>query len=197
MQQETALYILRQLAKLDLIWERSGTFVVEGTPRPIHFSDIQSAFKALSDVVDKRTDRRHPSTLFDVTQSRIIVYCGNGVFNKLYEIIFTKQNLVSNSRTDTSTEEGRRDRELPTLFVSPDKTQVRQIPLMEDEPFDYRFLLELGGMIIVKTDDIMKITGQVQQFLNNYPQYDTRVELKRCPDETFAFFTYWFQRRKI
>jgi len=162
-------------------------FIIERTPEIIHPDDIVIAFKTIGESLDY--DQR--TLLFNSTRSRLIVYLHEGLFEKLYTALFTKQNIMGR----TVMEEGVRHRELPTLFLNAEKTQVRQIPLMEEPPWDFKFLLELGGCIVIRTDDIMKASEECRQFMLNHSQWDMRVELKQMPDGSYMFFTYWFTHR--
>ena len=83
---------------------------------------------------------------------------------------------------------------LPSLFIGNEKTQIRQIPLVDGPPYPFRFLLELGGMIVLKRPkDPASVTRALRQFLNNHPQYRPRIAVHECPDGTIALYTYYIE----
>lgn len=84
---------------------------------------------------------------------------------------------------------------LPSIFIGSEKTQVRQIPLVSGPPYPFRFLLELGGMIVLAPGQSPRdVLGELEQYLNNFPQFQVKVALNECPDGTVAIHTYWFNR---
>src|SRR5690606_37745006 len=93
------------------------------------------------------------------------VWTSDRAFEKLFRLLFTLEKKFP--------EEGlpAHAAPLPTLFVGAEKTQVRQVPLVTEPPWPFRFLLELGGMVVVKTDDRAAMFRDLRQFLNNHPQY--------------------------
>lgn len=83
---------------------------------------------------------------------------------------------------------------LPSIFIGNEKTQIRQIPLVDGPPYPFRFLLELGGMIVLKRPkDPVSVTMALRQFLNNHPQYRPRIAVHECPDDTIVLYTYYIE----
>jgi hypothetical protein len=122
------------------------------------------------------------------------VWCRARLFEKIFGAVFVKQKLFPVERTDNM--EGYRGRELPlpALYVGSEKTQVRQIPLARERPWPFRFLLELGGTIVCVPEDRRDFVLEMRQFLNNYPQFEVRVDAKEWPTGEVLVYTWWFRQ---
>jgi hypothetical protein len=156
-------------------------------PQPVNLFDVRDAFVALADK-------------FGYSRSDVIftqglgleVYCAHRLFEKIFKVVFVSEKLFP--RKQPGNVEGRGGLDLPNLFVGRDKTQVRQIPLTEDPPWPFRFLLELGGMIVCRPVDRRDFFLELKQFLNNHPQFSVKVDAREWPDGSVAVFTWWFER---
>jgi hypothetical protein len=121
----------------------------------------------------------------------IEVYCREVLFEKIFKVVFVNEKLFPKSRSDNVEGPGA---PLPTLFIGSEKTQVRQVPLANTRPWPFKFLLELGGMIVCKPADKRDFALELRQFINNHPQFKMGIDAKECPDGSVAVFTWWFQR---
>lgn len=190
MHHSTALLILQHLAKNNLMDVNLNVFMTHRYPEVVHPDDVEDAFKSIV--------RHAGESQADLSFSRnfgIEVVVHGRLFEKLYKVIWTNQKLHPRGRTEGSFGKTPvKVADLPVLFVGSEKTQVRQIPLADRPPWPFRFLLELGGMIIVKTVEPRDMLLELRQFLNNYPQFEIRVDAKECPDGSYSLFTYWFQK---
>lgn len=185
----TALVLLKHLAKHDLIRVSLSTFMVPKYPERVHLSDVREAFVTLAEAAghDPRRDVKFAQNF------GLEAWTKDKLFEKLFKIIFVNEKLFP-KQAEGSMMPGKAAGELPNLFVGSEKTQVRQIPLSDSPPWPFKFLLELGGMVVIKTDDNRKMLLELKQFLNNHPQFEIRVDAKECPDGSVAIFTWWFQR---
>lgn len=154
------------------------------TPQPIHLDDVRDAFIALADKCGFDRDKLH------ITRNiGIEIYTPDRLFEKLFKIIFSNEQLYPVKRSDNIDGVA----PLPSLFIGAEKTQVRQIPLTAAPPWPFKFLLELGGMIVCEPPDTKEFLKELQTFLNNHPQYRIKVDAKEWPDGKIAVFTYWFE----
>lgn len=192
MHNTTAVVLLQWLARQELLDVRLTTFVVPRHPQPVHVKDIKEAFIAIADAIGY--DEKHLKFYFNVG---IEVWASEKLFEKIFKVVFINEKLFPKMRHEGGGLGGGHGAELPTLFIGSEKTQVRQIPLVDRKPWPFKFLLELGGMIVVKTDDKRAFVKELKQYLNNHPQYRIMVDAKECPDGSIAVFTYWFQELKI
>lgn len=183
MHSSTAATILRELAKQELLTTLMTTFMVPRYPQPIHLHDIREAFAAIADAAGHTTR----DMVFSYDQG-IEVSCKEKLFDKLFKVVFVTEKLFPKHRSDNIETPG----PLPTLFIGSEKTQVRQIPLTETRPWPFKFLLELGGMIVCRPLDRRDFVLELRQYLNNHPQYSIKVDAKEWPDGSIAVFTYWF-----
>lgn len=187
MHQSTGLVLLQHLAKLDLLEVKGSAFYVAVHPQPVHMLDVKEAFVAIADAYGNVKD------LTFIETRGLVVHVKGRFFEKLFKVIYLNERILPRER------EGRMDRgfreiPLPSLFIGSEKTQVRQIPLVETKPWPFKFLLELGGMIVVRTRDTKGLLVELRQFLNNHPQFSIRVDAKEWPDGSIAIFTWWFER---
>lgn len=185
MHSSTALILLHHLARNDLLHTRGASFEVSPHPMPVHLDDIRDAFIALADKCG--FDRE---TLRFARNIALEVYVPDRLFEKLFKIVFSNEKLFPIRRSDNVEGHGG---PLPTLFIGNEKTQVRQIPLSEVPPWPFKFLLELGGMIVCKPPDHKKFLDELKQYLNNYPQFKIKVDAKEWPTGEIVVFTYWFE----
>jgi len=188
MHSSTAVTLLKYLARQELLTSKMTTFTVPRHPQPIHLHDIKEAFIAVADAAGYG-----PKNMIFRYDLGIEVYCRDTLFDKIFKVVFILEKMYPKHRSDNIQVPGpRSDAPLPTLFVGRDKTQVRQIPLTETRPWPFKFLLELGGMIVCRPSDRRDFVLELKQFLNNHPQFDIKVDAKEWPDGSIAVFTYWF-----
>lgn len=191
MRASTAIYILRKLAREGVMTTRSCTFIVPPYPEIVAGEDVYEAIWALAESLGyKKKDVRVFS------KQGIIVWVSPKLFERLYKRIFVEEKLphipegIRSRMTDEPSP-------LPSLFIGREKTQIRQIPLTDRPPWPFHFLLELGGMVVLKPNNPRDMLLALKQFLNNHPQFEIRVEAKECPDGSIAIFTYWFKELNI
>lgn len=183
MHSSTAATLLRHLAKCELLTTSMTTFAVPRYPQPIHVHDVKEAFVAVADAAGYG-----PNNMRFTYHLGIEVYCRDTLFEKIFKVVFVTEKMFPKNRSDNI--EG--PAPLPTLFIGSEKTQVRQIPLVETRPWPFKFLLELGGMIVCRPSDERDFALELKQFLNNHPQFEIKVQAKKWPDGSIAVFTYWF-----
>lgn len=192
MHSSTAATLLRELAKRELLTTLMTTFMVPRYPQPIHVHDIKEAFIAIADAAG--FDYRLGKMEFSYNTG-IEVWCTEKLFDKLFRVVFITEKLYPKHRSDNIEVPGPQSyggAPLPTLFIGSEKTQVRQIPLSETRPWPFKFLLELGGMVVCRPDNQRDFVLELKQFLNNHPQYVIKVDAKEWPDGRIAVFTYYF-----
>lgn len=177
--------ILRELAKREMLTTRMTTFMVPRHPQVVHLNDVRDAFVAVADAAGYE-----PTALRFTYTAGIEAYCPHRLFEKIFKVVFVSEKLFPKNRSDNVNEPGA---PLPILYVTSEKTQVRQIPLAETRPWPFKFLLELGGMIVCKPSDKRDFALELRQFINNHPQFRLGIEAKECPDGSVAVFTWWFE----
>ena len=161
------------------------TFQLTQETIPYDQADIFEAFKTLASSYNGK------ATLF--SKQKFIVHLHPlSFFNKIYKAIYIDEKLpiINEGLRSRMTEN---PSPLPTLFIGREKTQVRQIPLAHNPPWPFHFLLELGGMVVAKTENKRELYESLRQFINNHPQFDIMVDAKECPDGSIAILTYWFK----
>lgn len=186
MMPSTAEFLLQGLVRQNLITSRMTTFRVEKYPRPVAHADVKEAFRVL------QRESGLPVKCIEIVGSRdmIDVWCHEKLFDMLFKVLFANQQLFPQPQSPIM----RDDRgTLPTLFVSSEKTQIRQIPIAETRPWPFKFLLELGGMIVCRSTNRRDMLLELRQFMRNHPQYEIRVDAKEWPDGSVAIFTWWFR----
>lgn len=188
MHSSTASHILRDLARRELITTLMTSFMVPRYPQPVHVQDIKQAFIAIADAAGYG-----PANMSFSYNAGIEVYCRETLFEKLFKVIFINEKLFPKKRSDNLAKSENEVAPLPTLFIGSEKTQIRQIPLSETRPWPFKFLLELGGMIVCRPSDERDFILELKQFLNNHPQFKVAVDAKKWPDGSIAVFTYWFE----
>lgn len=114
-------------------------------------------------------------------------WCGEALFAILFDQLYVKQKLYPVTKPDSG------QGPLPTLFIGAEKTQIRQIPLAEERPWPFKFLLELGGMIVCKTENKRDLLLELRQYLNNFPQFRLKVHAEQWPTGEILIVTTWFQ----
>lgn len=190
----TAQVLLQYLARQELVKVEDSTFVVDKYPQPVIFADVIDSFRAIQYFVGAKR-----SELKITSGSRLEAWTSQRLFDILFRTMFVSQRLYPVVRS--SRFEGDMGAPLPNLFVGAEKTQVRQIPLVEDPPWPFRFLLELGGMVVCRPRDRLDFLKELRQFLNNHPQFVVKVDVKTWPDGSQAVYTWWFEalskRREI
>ncbi len=192
MHSSTAATLLRELAKRELLTTVMTTFMVPRYPQPIHVLDVKEAFVAVADAAGFDARMGKMEFTFD---AGVEVWCTEKLFDKLFKVVFVTEKLFPKHRSDNVQAPAPRlngGAPLPTLFIGREKTQVRQIPLTETRPWPFKFLLELGGMIVCRPSDKRDFVLELKQFLNNHPQFSVKVDAKEWPDGSIVVFTYWF-----
>lgn len=161
------------------------TFRVEKYPQPVLLEDVRECFVALADYMGY--DRK----AYVITLGHgIEIWTKDSLFEKLFKVIYSNEKLFPIERHSRTEEIA----PLPNLFISAEKTQIRQIPLVEHPPWPFKFLLELGGMIVVRPKDERDMLLELKQFVNNHPQFRLKVDAKKWPDGKIAIFTWWFEK---
>lgn len=185
MHNTTGLVLLKYLVTQGLLTLKGQNFVLPPYPRPVHMNDVKEAFIAVADAAghDKKD-------LEFLTGYGMIVHAKARLFDRIYKVLFLNEKTMPGVIEENM---GRGEQLLPTLFVNSEKTQIRQIPLVNTEPYPFRFLMELGGMIVVRTNDEGELKSQLTQYIANFPQIECRVMMKRWPDGSYAMFTWFFR----
>lgn len=185
MHQTTALVLLQHLARNELLQVDNTTFYVPPYPQPVHLLDVKEAFEALRD-----STSTPKSQLVFTSGYGLHVWTSGKFFEKLFKVVFINEKMFPRARTGNMG----REAPLPTLFIGAEKTQVRQIALAETRPWPFKFLLELGGMVVCRAADRRDLLLELRQYLNNFPQYRIKVDAKEWPDGSVAIFTWWFEQ---
>lgn len=189
MHDTTASVILKYLARKDLLRVTGTTFMVPRYPQVVHPLDVKEAFEALADKFNARKSELRVAFNFGAE-----AWTSDRLFERLFKVIFVEQKVYPRHDNEGPQPNNHEGRDLPLLFVGAEKTQVRQVPLAEAPPWPFKFLLELGGMVVVKTTDQRKLLEELKQFLNNHPQFEIRVDAKEAPDGSIVIYTWWFQQ---
>lgn len=183
----TALVILKYLAREGLLTSDMTTFLVPRYPQPVHVRDVAECFRAVAETV------KHDVSEVVVTYNLgVEVRLSPDLYEKVFKLVFVNEKLFP-VKTDRVEDPALRDLPLPALFVGSEKTQFRQIPLVETRPWPFKFLLELGGMLVCRSVDRRDLLLELRQFLNNHPQFEVKVDAKEWPDGSVAIFTWWFR----
>lgn len=182
----TAEVLVKHLVRLNLVNVTGTMFLVRKHPEPVDLRDVREAFEAL---VEKAG--HSPRDVRFSTNFGLEVWVRERLFEKLYKVLFTRQMILARDG------EGSGGRDLPNIFVGADKTQVRQIPLVSQRPWPFKFLLELGGMVVIRTTDVRGMMQELRQYLSNFPQFQLGIEMKEAPDGSIVLFTWWFQRSDL
>lgn len=188
MHSSTAMFILRYLARQGLFQTRDTSFMLKPFPRPIHGSDVKEAFLSVAHTANVPEDR----ILFSIQDPHWYVHLPDRLFERVFKAIYLDEKLLPGQYEGSSGPKVR-ETELPTLFIGNEKTQIRQIPYAEQRPWPFRFLMELGGMIVVRPDHPVSFVKELKQYVNNHPTYDIRVDARENPDGTISVFTYYFK----
>lgn len=189
MHHSTAIFTLRFLAREELLQVRGTTFRYVSAPQPVHILDVREAFQSIADFLGATKGQ----VIFSAGTA-LDVWCQGSVFEKIFKAIYIVEKLFPVVVSENDEGFSGRDLPLPSLFIGSEKTQVRQIPLVESPPWPFKFLLELGGAIVCAPDDRREFVAQARQFLGNHPQFDIRVDIKEWPDGKVILFTWWFGR---
>ena len=190
MHSSTAVTLLKYLAKLELLEVVETTFQVPNYPAPIHRNDVMDAFRAIGDAAGlKKNDKKIRFFWF---ASHLQIWCYEKIFEKIFKIVFIDEKLFPVRRTEMVEGDGGRLPTLPSLFIGNEKTQVKQIPLIETPPWPFKFLLELGGMIVCRPQDPKAFLGELKQFINNHPQCEMKVHAEQWEDKSIVVVTTWF-----
>lgn len=127
----------------------------------------------------------------DKSNNILVVKLYQHVFDRIFKILYEVPDGRSRKKLPEYEEF---TPVLPSIFIGNEKTQIRQIPLVDGPPYPFRFLLELGGMIVLKRPkDPVSVTMALRQFLNNHPQYRPRIAVHECPDDTVVLYTYYIE----
>lgn len=192
MHHATAAELLRELAKRELLQVKHTTFRYPPYPQPFHQRDVKEAFLSVAGAAKAKK-----SHIVATLGTGLEVLCEDGLFEKLFRVIFTSQKLFPKSRSDSYEGDRGRVNPLPTLFVSGEKTQVRQVPLVDAPPWPFKFLLELGGMVVCRPSDRGDFLKELKQYLNNFPQYRLKVHADEWPDGSVVVVTTYFEKLKL
>jgi hypothetical protein len=188
----TAAHILRDLARRELLSVRDTTFTYVRYPHPVHPRDVKEAFVALADhLYAKKSD------LTVTVGESVDAWTSEKLFEKLFKIIYVDQKLFPVIRSQNL--EGFRSDQapLPSLTVSSEKTQIRQIPLVDVPPWPFRHLLELGGMIVCRPKDRREFLTEMKTYLNNFPQFRMKVHAEEWPTGEILVVTTFFAEMAI
>lgn len=190
MDNRTAVMHLRYLMMTGFISARDKTLVVSGNPKVICLEDVESAFESIFSTI--ALSRVHSQKIYSITST------SNSVTVTMPQRLMDRIIKIIGNEPDQRLKKPPVDPEftpvLPSIFIGNEKTQVRQIPLVDGPPYPFRFLLELGGMIVLKRPkDPVSVTMALRQFLNNHPQYRPRIAVHECPDDTVVLYTYYIE----
>ena len=188
MSPDFALENLRILVAREAITVRNTTFRYEPFGHAAHVSDVKELFLTLIERIGGFS--KGAEYMVTAGMNALDLWTNEALFNKLFDLLYIKQKLVPvtkhvDSYLDPSP--------LPTLFIGREKTQVRQIPLVSERPWPFKFLLELGGMVICKTDNRRDLLLELRQFMANFPQVDLKVHAEEWPDGEILIVTTWFR----
>lgn len=163
------------------------TFRYPPHPQPYHQRDVKEAFAAIADFA-----RAKKSDILFSMGTGLEVWCRDKLFEQIFKVVFTNQKLYPKGGGGMLEGDMGRENPLPSLFIGAEKTQIRQIPLVDEPPWPFKFLLELGGMIVCRPKNRRKFVRELRQYLNNHPQYEIGIDAKEWPDGSIAVFTYMF-----
>lgn len=186
---KTAVHMLKFLAREGLLTSKMTTFRLSRHPESLDVADVKEAFQVLENRVGDTVRCRYTTS-----KAAMEVWCHERVFDKIFHAVFILEKVFP-QQSGTDRLEGVRGREdeLPVLYVSAEKTQVRQIPLVSVPPWPFKFLLELGGCIVCTPVDRRDFALELRQYLNNHPQFEIRVQLKEWPTGEVLVFTWWLR----
>lgn len=184
----TAASMLQLIAQKEQLTVRDTTFHFNVAPQLFHQRDVKVAFVVLADALGHK-----PPSWRYALGSGLDFWCRGPLFEKLFKIIFMQQKLYPKNPPTSLPEGG----PLPVLFVNAEKTQVRQIPLADERPWPFKFLLELGGMIVCKTENKRDLLMELRQYLLNFPQFRIKVHAEEWPTGETLIVTTWFQQLKL
>ncbi len=187
MSPELATDILRRLVQREAITVRGTVFRYEPFGEAAKVSDVKECFVTLIERIGKTPGRGLKGWRSNLGLHALDFWVDDGLFEKLFDILYVKQKLYPVQTPDSG------QGPLPTLFVSAEKTQVRQIPLADTRPWPFKFLLELGGMIVCKTDNKRDLLLELRQYMNNFPHFRMMVHAEEWPTGEILIVTTWFQ----
>jgi hypothetical protein len=183
---QSALAMLRVLAQKEQLTARDTTFYYNTQPQLFHERDVKIAFIVLSEHLGHKPPEWSLGHL-----NGLVFRCRERLFAKIFAQVFIKQKLFPTTKPDSG------PGPLPTLFIGREKTQVRQIPLADERPWPFKFLLELGGMIVCKAPDKRDLLLELRQYLNNFPQFRIKVHAEEWPAGEILIVTTWFQTLEL
>lgn len=181
------LDVLRKLVQSGAITVvRHTVFRYEPYGESSTVADVKECFVTLCEHIGAR--KVAPKAEWRSVSSTVLDFWVNEtLFEKLFDQLYVKQKLYPVTRPDSG------PGPLPSLFIGSEKTQVRQIPLADERPWPFKFLLELGGMIVCKTEDKRDLLLELRQYMNNFPHFRMRVHAEQWPTGEILVVTTWFQ----
>lgn len=180
----TSTIFLRHLVQLGHVSAQGRCFTIQ-CGNNVSIDDVEEALTSLINKVKNK----HPVKI-DKSNYILSVTLYQSVFDRVFKILYE----VPDGRRKKPPVDPEFTPVLPSIFIGNEKTQVRQIPLVDGPPYPFRFLLELGGMIVLKRPkDPVSVTMALRQFLNNHPQYRPRIAVHECPDDTVVLYTYYIE----
>lgn len=181
----TSTIFLRHLVQLGHVSAQGRTFTVQ-CGMNVSVDDTEEAFISLLNKVNNTRPIK-----IDKSNNILVVKLYQHVFDRIFKILYEVPDGRSRKKLPEYEEF---TPVLPSIFIGNEKTQIRQIPLVDGPPYPFRFLLELGGMIVLKRPkDPVSVTMALRQFLNNHPQYRPRIAVHECPDDTVVLYTYYIE----
>lgn len=160
------------------------TFRYEPFGHPATIADVKEMFNA---ILSEYPPTSRKGCVITAATHAIEVWANAKMFEELFKLIFVDQKLYPTTKPDSGVGV------LPTLFIGAEKTQVRQIPLADERPYPFKFLLELGGMIVCKSTNKRDLLLELRQYMNNYPHFRMRVHAEEWPTGEILIVTTWFQ----
>lgn len=179
---QTALAMLRIIAERGQLTVKHTSFYYNTLPQIFHQRDVKVAFIVMAEQMSLK-----PPQWSLGQEGGLVFRCREQLFERLFTMIFIRQKIFPVEKPDSG------PGSLPTLFIGAEKTQVRQIPLASERPWPFKFLLELGGMIVCKTDNKLDLLMELRQYMNNFPQFRIKVHAEEWPDGEVMVVTTWFQ----
>lgn len=186
-----AVEILRQMVRRQRITVRDRVFRYEPFGEMFRVSDIKECLIITCENIDDRAVRGHKGWRSSSGIHALDFWTDEKLFELLFKELYVQQKLYPVQMPDSG------PGPLPTLFIGAEKTQVRQIPLADERPWPFKFLLELGGMIVCKTENKRDLLMELRQYLLNFPQFRIKVHAEEWPTGETLIVTTWFQQLKL
>lgn len=191
MSPDGAVEILRQMVRKERITVRGTVFRYEPFGEAFRVADIKECFISVIDRIGDRPVRGLKGWRSSSGLHALDLWVDEDLFEKLFKVLYIQQKLYPVQTPDSG------PGPLPTLFIGAEKTQVRQIPLADERPWPFKFLLELGGMIVCKTENKRDLLMELRQYLLNFPQFRIKVHAEEWPTGEVLIVTTWFQQLRL